>query len=94
MWGICHSAYAKDAPWHTLEFLLLLVNEFKLATKEFDCFVAETLPYPLRKKIITPVAIYSCKNRSEQKVGHYCPLTSTYNVTLWRIRATIVDVEN
>lgn len=51
MLGIRHSAYAKDAPWHTSEFLLLLVNEFKLVTKEFDCFVAETLPYLLRKKI-------------------------------------------
>lgn len=51
MWGICHSAYAKDAPWHTLEFVLLLVNEFKLATKEFECFVAEILPHLLRKKI-------------------------------------------
>jgi hypothetical protein len=51
MWGIFHNEYAIDAVLHTFGFLFWLVNEFKLATKEFDRFVAETLPYLLRNKI-------------------------------------------
>jgi len=37
---------------------------------------------PITQPDITPVATHSCKNLSEQKVGHHCPFSSNIHI-LW-----------